>query len=54
MTNADYIRSMSDEELAEFMVDVEARRSVCGGGAKWMTNEICLDWLKQIYEDGDE
>lgn len=54
VTNADYIRSMTDEELAEFMVDVEARRSVCGGGAKWMTNEICLDWLKQIYEEGKE
>lgn len=53
MTNADYIRSMSDEELAEFMVDVEARRSVCGGGAKWMVNEICLEWLQQTAEEDD-
>lgn len=53
MTNADYIRSMSDEELAEFLVDVESRRSVCGGGAKWMINEICLEWLKQPREVQD-
>ena len=33
MTNAQYIRSMTDEELAEFLAEVEYRRSIGGGGA---------------------
>ena len=35
-TNADRIRSMSDEELAELLVH-----------NPWMREETALDWLKQ-------
>lgn len=44
MTNADRIRAMTDEELAEFIVQMEVQgRDLCGtfGVKHW------LDWLKQ-------
>ena len=40
-TNADRIRSMTDEELAEFMANIEPCRE-----SAW------LDWLKQEADDG--
>ena len=43
-TNADRIRSMSDEELAKKMSGLESFALTCGGGwppEKW------LDWLRQ-------
>ena len=53
LTNADRIRAMSDEELAEYLIrDVEAE-SIRRAG-RYLTNiEIdravvdCLDWLRQ-------
>ena len=43
-TNADKIRSMTDEELAKKISGIESFALTCGGGwppEKW------LDWLKQ-------
>ena len=39
VTNADHIRSMSDEELAESFCD------------KRLTKKMWLDWLKQPYKE---
>ncbi len=46
-TNADRIRAMTDEELANKMSGLESFALTCGGGwppEKW------LDWLKQEAE----
>lgn len=43
-TNADRIRSMSDEELAKKISGIESFALTCGGG--W-SPEKWLDWLKQ-------
>ena len=40
MTNADRIRAMSDEELAEFLFQV-------GYNHRWGLKEYALDWLQQ-------
>lgn len=51
-TNADRIRAMSDEELAEYLCaslscyDCPARAD-CGKSAAQDCNEIVLEWLKQ-------
>ena len=50
-SNADHIRSMTDEELATFLAEVEYRRSVAGGGAIWLDNEGAMVWLKQPYKE---
>lgn len=63
MTNADHIRSMTDEELAEYMSDHSIEDIcyiVCGGVCKAMATfnktshqvcrEIVADWLKQPYK----
>lgn len=42
-TNADRIRSMTDEELAAFMAE-ETESYLSGAGNKW------LDWLRQEAE----
>lgn len=47
-TNADRIRSMTDEELANKMSGLESFALTCGGGwppEKW------LDWLKKEAKD---
>ena len=47
-TNADRIRSMSDEELAKKISGIESFALTCGGGwppEKW------LDWLRQEVKD---
>ena len=52
MTNADYIRGMSDEELAEFIKHIKVRAVFC----KAIKNndafeELCsAEWLKQPAE----
>ncbi len=48
ITNADRIRAMSDEELANKMSGLESFALTCGGGwhpEKW------LDWLKEEAND---
>ena len=52
-TNADKIRAMTDEELAEWMRDIMSgwcpkRTSLCDGNCKKCT----LDWLRQEESDG--
>lgn len=50
MTNADRIRSMSDEELAEYMGDVQTWGGCPNHGARNCTENCAdcwLDWLKQ-------
>ena len=47
ITNADRIRSMTDEELAKKISGIESFALTCGGGwppEKW------LDWLRQEAE----
>ena len=46
MTNADRIRSMTDEELAEFLFQVG-----CDNG--WGMKEFALEWIQQPAEDDD-
>ena len=52
-TNADHIRSMTDEELAAYILcprDLDPRKTVC-------TDLTCIecakDWLKQPYKEGN-
>ena len=55
MTNADRIRGMSDEELAEFIKHIKVRAALC----KAVKNndafeELCsAEWLKQPVEEDD-
>lgn len=46
MTNADYIRNMSDEELADAIM---IHQSDVIYGSIW-TNASCLEWLQQVKE----
>lgn len=49
-TNADHIRSMTDEELAhEIMCPYHIEPDMCNSVKT--CNECCLDWLKQPYEE---
>ena len=50
ISNADRIRHMTDEELAEFLFEVEYRRSVFGNGAKWKSEEDALKYLQEEVE----
>ena len=45
-TNADRIRAMSDEELAEFLYQV-------GYDNGWGLEEYALEWLQQPAEEDD-
>ena len=52
-TNADHIRSMTDEELAKaiacpYAIDPDQCNRVDN------CNDCCLDWLKQPYKEGEE
>lgn len=47
-TNADRIRSMTDEELANKMSSLESFALTCGGG--W-SPEKWLEWLKEEVEE---
>ena len=44
MTNADRIRAMSDEELAELL---------CCTGWRMIEQKECLEWLQQPAEEND-
>lgn len=48
-TNADRIRAMTDEELANFLMDVASRGGIQteNGIARW----TLIDWLKEEAED---
>ena len=45
-TNAQKIRSMSDEELAKFLFQV-------GYNHRWSLKEYALEWLQQPAEDDE-
>ena len=47
MTNADRIRAMSDEELAEFLFQV-------GYDHRWGLKEYALEWLQQPAGEEDK
>ena len=44
VTNADHIRSMTDEELAVFLAECKFDESL-------YCYEACLDWIKQPYKE---
>lgn len=46
MTNADRIRSMSDEELAEFIVNLDNHF-----GEEYEGEQSCLSWLQKESEE---
>ena len=51
MTNADRIRSMSDEELAEFLATVKCRGAAAEAcDAFWEDDSYSIDWLQQPAE----
>ncbi len=52
-TNADHIRSMTDDELAEFIEDVfeTGRISVFAIYPELTKNRYGADWLKQPYKE---
>ena len=52
MTNADYIRSMTDEELARVLSPHIAVKGACNCYKDWEV-EI-LDWLKAPYKEKEE
>jgi len=49
-TNADRIRAMTDEELAEWIVEVECEAYRLDGT---YGSDYWLKWLKQEVSDGD-
>ena len=50
LTNADHIRSMTDEELAsEIMCPYSIEPDLCNSVKT--CNECCLEWLKQPYKE---
>ena len=52
-TNADKIRAMSDEELAEFIKNIKVRAALCKAvGNNDAFEELCsAEWLKQPAEE---
>ena len=54
MTNADWIRSMTEKELAEFIGHNSLCDRVQGEGGNWCNDHNCTDcleeWLKQPAE----
>ena len=53
MTNADRIRAMSDEELAENVIVVRATKDYCQGVCHKGMNcyECRLEWLKKEVDE---
>lgn len=47
-TNADRIRSMTDEELAEFLISIEEDAL---NGEVWEYEHVCINWLQREPED---
>ena len=56
MTNADRIRAMSDEELAEFIKNIKVRAVFCKAAKNNDAfDELCsAEWLQQPAETDDE
>lgn len=52
VTNADRIRAMSDEELAEAIMSGAYCNSECPPDAG--CHDCCLAWLKQPVKDGED
>ncbi len=52
MTNADRIRSMSDEQLASILSPHICVKGACNCRRDW-TDEL-LEWLKQPYKENEE
>lgn len=54
MTNADKIRTMTDEELASFLRQVKARAKIIIFSQKpeLLKQLASLDWLKESFEEG--
>ena len=54
-TNADHIRSMSDEELAKFIENIKARAAFCKViGNNEAFEKLCSgEWLQQPMEEAD-
>ena len=54
-TNAQKIRSMSDEELVEFIKNIKVRAALCKAvGNNDAFEELCsAEWLKQPAEEDD-
>jgi hypothetical protein len=54
-TNADHIRAMSDEELAEFLCGVydedDGSKFICGDIVHDYDEDYIRDWLKQPYKE---
>ena len=53
LTNADCIRAMTDEELAEFIangIPLDVCHDKCGGDVKYQCSDCILEWLKQECE----
>lgn len=48
MTNADKIRNMTDEDLAEFLIGIEDETR---SGFVWEYESICLKWLKEEVKE---
>mgnify|MGYP006903482797 CR=1 FL=1 len=46
MTNADWIRGMTDEELAEFIINFDNRF-----GEEYEGEQSCLSWLQRESEE---
>ena len=57
-TNADRIRAMTDEELAEWIEQLESPKCPCDDWfyrcEKWNCNGCWLNWLKQEASDGKD
>lgn len=61
MTNAERIRSMSDEELATFISEIadecerntECNQHCYGCDIEYCVRESCLNWLQQPAEEDD-
>lgn len=55
MTNADHIRAMTDEELAEFVMDDMCPQSRQPEKSRCRSCKECwLEWLKQPHEEEEE
>ena len=60
MTNADYIRAMSDEELAEFVNRARQPCNYCqladvmGACTETLCDDAMKNWLKQPYKENTD
>ena len=49
MTNAEYIRGLNDEDLADFIAEVEAYRRATAFIGDIINKETILEWPKEEY-----